>query len=93
MTPSEAARAFFEACGREDWAAAGKFWIGPLGDDLKTVLGGLKVISIGQPFTSAGGGDPFVPYEIQFKNGETKKFNLHIAKVSAGGRCVVTGGL
>ncbi|MGO8675802.1 MAG: LolA family protein [Limisphaerales bacterium] len=93
MTASEAARAFFEACGREDWAAAGKFWIGPLDDQFKTALGGLKVISIGQPFTSAGGGDPFVPYEIQFKDGTTHKFNLHIANVPTTGRWIVSGGL
>jgi hypothetical protein len=93
MTASEAARAFFEACGREDWAAAEKFWFGPLDDELKALLGGLKVISIGQPFHSAAGGDPFVPYEIQSKSGEIKKFNLHLSQVPTTGRWLVSGGL
>jgi len=34
MTAEQAARAFFEACAREDWTEAGKF-MSPLSDTLK----------------------------------------------------------
>jgi hypothetical protein len=67
MTPKEAAQAFFDACGKEDWVEAQKFSM-PLNDRIKTYLGGLKVVSLGEPFQSkgyAGGKGWFVPYEIK----------------------------
>ncbi len=96
MTAQQAARAFFEACGRGDWAEAQIFWRAPFDEQVKQMLGGLEVVSIGEPFTSAAakqGVAPFVPYEIKFKNGEVKKFNLHVAKDKATGRWSVVGGL
>jgi outer membrane lipoprotein-sorting protein len=49
MTPKESATAFFEACSQEKWDEVKKFWNGPM-EDLKKYLGGLQVISIGEPF-------------------------------------------
>src|SRR5208282_129704 len=48
-TPDQAARSFFEACGREDWTEVAKFWEPgtryPLNDKVKEYLGGLQLVS------------------------------------------------
>ncbi len=64
MTPDQAARAFFEACGRRDWDEVGKFmW--PLDDRVKSYLGGLELVHLGTPFQSKGYPGWYVPYEIK----------------------------
>ena len=93
LTPEQAARAFFEACGREDWTEVGAFWALRLDDGLRSDLGGLKLVSIGESFTSAAYPGQFVPYEIEFKNGTRKKFNLALKKDKTTGRWFVDGGL
>ena len=64
MTAEQAARAFFEACGREDWDEAGKF-MSPVNERLKQYLGGLQIVSLGDAFTSKSYGGKFVPYKIK----------------------------
>jgi outer membrane lipoprotein-sorting protein len=94
MTPEQAARTFFEACGREDWTEAGKFCTMTSG--LKEFLGGIQVVNIGNHFTSALtliGGPRFVPYEIKLKGGYVKKFNLALKKDAKTGRWYVDGGI
>jgi hypothetical protein len=74
MSPEQAARAFFEACGRKDWDEVQKFG-SPVDDRIKKYLGGLQLIRLGKPFQSAISllnGDWFVPYEI--KLAEKTKF-------------------
>jgi hypothetical protein len=93
MTPKEAAAAFFQACSKEDWDEVSKFWEGPVTKRLKKYLGGLQVISIGEPFQSKAYHGWFVPYEIKFKNGETKKSNLDLTNRNPGNRYVVDGGI
>jgi outer membrane lipoprotein-sorting protein len=96
MTPEQAARAFFEACGREDWNEAAKFWTMTGDTRLRQFLGGLEVINIGNHFTSALtaiGGPLFVPYEIKLKGGYVKKFNLALKKDGKTGRWYVDGGI
>ena len=51
MTAEQAARAFFEACGREDWNEVGKF-MSPVTAGMKEYLGGLEIVSLGESFTS-----------------------------------------
>jgi hypothetical protein len=95
MTSEQAARALFEACGREDWTEAAKFF-DPLTASEKQYLGGLQVISIGTHFTSAISlisGAQFVPYEIKLKNGEVKKFNLSLKRDGHTQRWFVDGGI
>jgi hypothetical protein len=95
MTSEQAARALFEACGREDWTEAGKFF-NPLTDSLKQYLGGLQVVSVGTHFTSALSlisGAEFVPYEIKLKGGETKKWNLSLKRDADTRRWYVDGGI
>ena len=95
MTSEQAARALLEACGREDWTEAAKFF-DPLTAGEKQHLGGLQVISIGTHFTSAISlisGAQFVPYEIKLKNGEMKKWNLSLKRDGHTHRWFVDGGI
>ncbi|HUJ08883.1 MAG TPA: hypothetical protein VL171_02565 [Verrucomicrobiae bacterium] len=94
LTPEQAARAFFEACGREDWNEAGKFCA--MTGMLKNYLGGVEVISIGNSFTSALSaisGARFVPYEVKLKGGYVKKWNLALKRDRKTGRWFVDGGI
>lgn len=93
MTPTQAARAFFEACGREDWAEAAVYFPLPLNDKFKAHLGGVTVVSIGEPFTSGASPSQFVPYEIRLRNGETRQHNLALRKPRPVERWLVSGGL
>jgi hypothetical protein len=96
LTPRDAARAFFEACGKEDWTEAQKFFPMPLNEKFKSGLGGLKIVSLGEPFPSkgyAGGKGWFIPYVIKLRNGEVKKFNLAMRRDNPANRYVVDGGL
>jgi hypothetical protein len=92
MTPEQAARAFFEACAKEDWEEAQKFY-GPLNESTKKYLGGLEIITIGESFASAGYGGRFVPYEIKLRDGSAKKHNLALRNDNAARRYVVDGGI
>src|ERR1035441_6521932 len=70
----------------------------PLNDEAKNYLGGLQVINLGKPFsawTRGGGkfGGAFVPYKIQFKNGEVKRFHLQVRCDNPDKRWYVDGGL
>ncbi len=87
MTAQQAARAFFEACGREDWTEAAKF-MSPINDRVKKYLGGLELISLGEPFTSQAASGEFVPYEIKLRSQE---FNVRVSNANAAGRYVITG--
>ncbi len=93
MTPKESATAFFEACSQEKWDEVKKFWNGPVDERFKEFLGGLQVISLGEPFQAKPYPGWFVPYEIKFKNGESHKHNLAIRNDNPAKRYVVDGGL
>jgi hypothetical protein len=87
MTAEQAARAFFEACSREDWNEAGKF-MSPINDRLKEYLGGVKIISLGEPFTSKNYPGRLVPYEIKLP---AQEFNVRVSNTNAAKRYVVMG--
>ncbi|HRY49454.1 MAG TPA: hypothetical protein P5186_15495 [Candidatus Paceibacterota bacterium] len=93
MTAEQAARAFFEACGREDWTEVSKYWPLPIDDRFKAFLSGVKVLQLGDSFTSTANDARFVPYEIQFKDGNVKKFNLALKRNGPGKRWTIDGGL
>ena len=93
MTAEQAARAFFEACGREDWAEVAKFWVTPLDDRFKQYLGGIEIVNLGEAFTSKAYPGRFVPYEIKLKIGGIKKHNLALKKDRQTGRWFVDGGI
>ncbi len=93
MTPKETAAAFFEACSKENWDEAQKFWPMPLNETIKKYLGGVQVMSLGEPFQSKGYAGWFVPYEIKFKDGESQKHNLAIRNDNPAKRYMVDGGI
>lgn len=94
MTPQQAARAFFEACAKEDWDEVKKLYAGPVDDRLKKYLGGLKINRIGEPFQSKLYPGWFVPYEIKLKvGGGVKKRNLAVRKDNPAKRYMVDGGI
>ncbi|MGO8753093.1 MAG: M56 family metallopeptidase [Thermoguttaceae bacterium] len=92
MTPLETARAFFQACGKEDWDEVGKFYQ-PLNDNMKKYLGGLTIVHLGEPFKPLLYGGWMVPYEIKFKDGRTRKWNLAVRNDNPAKHYVVDGGL
>ena len=59
----------------------------------KDYLGGLEVISIGEPFQSMGYPGWFVPYEIKLQSGEIKKHNLAIRNDNPAHRFELDGGI
>ncbi|MHC4647933.1 MAG: zf-HC2 domain-containing protein [Planctomycetota bacterium] len=76
MTPKEMATAFFRACAEQDWDEAAKFWkSGIANESVRKGLGGLEIISIGEPFQSGLYRGWFVPYEVRYKSGRVWKFN------------------
>jgi RNA polymerase sigma factor (sigma-70 family) len=109
LTPQRAAQAqqtardFFEALGKEDWSKVEQFYpsYAPPGhrfndeftEQLKSYLGGLEIISLGEPFTKPPYPGVFVPYEIRFKNGESKKFNLAVRQDNPEQKWYWDGGL
>ena len=96
MTPKEAAETFFQACAEENWEEVLKFWTASRIDErLKAYLGGIEIISIGEPFQSKGYSSKgwLVPYEIRLKTGHVKKHNLAIRKDNDANRFVVDGGI
>ena len=92
MTAEQAARAFFEACSREDWNEVGKF-MSPVNERMKQYLGGLEIVSLGEAFTSKAYPGRFVPYEIKLKSGGVKKHNLALRKDNPAGRWQFDGGI
>ena len=94
MDPKETAQAFFEACADENWDEFLKFWSASAVDQrIKDYLGGVEIISIGEPFKSGRYPGWFVPYEIKFKNGSIKKMNLAVRNDNPAKRYVVDGGI
>lgn len=94
MTPKEVAQAFFTACAEENWDEFLKFWYeSGARDDIKQYLGGLKIVSLGEPFKSGLYGGWFVPYEIQLKNGKVKKWNLAVKNDNPAKRWQIDGGI
>jgi len=93
MTPKEIARAFFQACADENWEEALKFYpTSAVPQSIKDYLGELEIISIGEPFESGLYPGWFVPYEIKFKNGVTKRMNLAVRNDNPAQRYIVDGG-
>jgi len=86
MTPKEAAQAFFEACGRRDWKEAEKFY-SHAGENTKGYLGGLKIVSLGEPFRSEKYPGWFVPYEIKL----TTRVQFGDCYDNPAKRCIVFG--
>jgi RNA polymerase sigma factor (sigma-70 family) len=105
LTPERAAQAkqtakeFFEALEKSDWnhvdkvCPPGHALSATLDDQTKNMLNGLTLVSLGEPFTKSSYPGVFVPYEIQFKNGESKKYNLAVRQDNPEQKWYWDGGL
>ena len=94
MTPLEVVRTFFQACADENWEEVLKFRTASVvSERQKNRLGGLEIISLGEPFKAAPYGGWFIPYEIKLKSGHIKKHNLAIRNDNPAKRYVVDGGI
>lgn len=89
MTPKQATEAFFKACADKNWDEVLKFWSASRIDErLKEYLGGLEIISIGEPFKSGLYAGWLVPYEIKLQPTE---INVRLSNANAAGRYVIMG--
>ncbi|SPF37122.1 conserved hypothetical protein [Candidatus Sulfopaludibacter sp. SbA4] len=94
QSPKEAAVMLFDAFSREDWQAAlVVFPMTGVDERFKKILGGLQVISIGEPFRSSAYAGWHVPYEVRLKSGRVLKANLAVRNDNSVGRWVWDGGL
>jgi outer membrane lipoprotein-sorting protein len=94
MGPKEVAEVFFKACSEENWDEFLKFWpMSVVDEGLKRHLGGLEVISLGEPFKSGKYPGWFIPYEIRLKNGTIRKHNLAVRNDNPARRYIFDGGI
>ena len=94
MKPIEVVRTFFQSCADENWEEAIKFLpTSAIPEDFKNNLGGLEIISLGEPFQSAPYPGWFIPYEIKLKSGQIRKRTMSIRNDNFAKRFVVDGGL
>jgi hypothetical protein len=57
------------------------------------VIGGVEILSIGEPFQSETYPGWFVPYEIKQRDGHIRKLNLALKRDKKTNRWIVDGGI
>ena len=85
----------FQACANEDWELLFKFMYYELTESrVKSYefLGGLKIVSIDEPFQYEGSSKWIIPYKVKLKDGKTRGENLYIGYFEKEKRYIVTGG-
>ena len=91
--PKDAAQYFFDSLAHERWDdVLAVYPENTLRDSFKKAVAGLQVISIGEPFQSGVFPGYYVPYQIRFRNGYTKSFNLAVRNDNPSHRWIVDGG-
>lgn len=94
MTPIEVVTTFFQACTDQNWEEAIKFLpTTEIPERIKNNLGGMEIISLGDPFQSAPYPGWFIPYEIKLKSGQILKRTMSIRNDNSAKRFMVDGGL
>jgi hypothetical protein len=92
MTPKAAAAAFFKACADRNWGEVMKFWPSPESDPwferMKEHIGGLEVISLGEPYQKDEYPGWYVPYEIKVPAFEV---NIRVSNANPAKRYVILG--
>jgi outer membrane lipoprotein-sorting protein len=84
ISSKQAARKFFMALSKEDYASITPVWDAlqisdtDMQEKIREIYGGLELISLGKPFKSGLFPGEFVPYKVKLKSGEIKEFNLAI---------------
>jgi len=92
-TAREAAVTFLEGMAHRDWEQVLMVYDATaIPEDLKMYGGGLRVISIGEPFQSGLYAGCFVPYEMVLADGTRKKLNLAVHNNNPAHRWVQDGG-
>ena len=90
----ETAMALFQACADEKWDEFSNIWPGLILNAMqKSLLGGIEIVSIGEPFKENVSSDWFVPYVIKLKLGGLKEKNLRVRYDEATNRFIACGGL
>ena len=91
--PKEAVAYFFDTMAREDWDSTLNVYpasrVNPV---VQRVYGGMRVVSLGEPFQSGLYRGWFVPYEIRLKDGHIKSHKLAVRNDNPQKRWVVDGG-
>jgi hypothetical protein len=95
MTPREAAEVIFRSCAEKNWEEFAKFLpASGIRQFTKDTLGGLEILSLGDPFQSDSEFPGwFVPYEIRLGDGRIKKWNLALRNDNDAERFIIDGGL
>jgi outer membrane lipoprotein-sorting protein len=86
----------FQACVDEDWEQFFKFMYYEFAESrVKNYeyLGGLKIVSIDDPFQHEGSSKWIIPYKVKLKDGKIREGNLYIGYFEKEKRYIVTGGL
>ncbi|HUC85111.1 MAG TPA: sigma-70 family RNA polymerase sigma factor [Candidatus Acidoferrales bacterium] len=95
-TADDATKSMFELLARGDGDGLTNFDIegGPQAIGILTnYLHGVGIVDIGQPTNSFGPNMWFVPYTIQFPDGNQKTFRLHVAQDPNTQRWILKGGI
>lgn len=99
ISSKQAAKKFFTALANEDYESIEKvFSLLQIEDaeklnEIKEDLGGLELISLGEPFKSGLFPGEFVPYKIRLKSGEVKDFNLALRNDNPTKTWIIDGGI
>ncbi len=99
ITSKQAAKKFFTALEKEDFAAIKPVWSAlQISDqdkveEIKNMFGGLELFSLGEAFKSGLYPGEFVPYKIKLKSGEIEEHNLALRNDNPNKTWIVDGGL
>ena len=99
VTSKQAAKKFFTALSKEDFDAVKPVWdVLQVTDSRKREMiekefGGLKLISLGEPFKSGLYPGEFVPYKIRLKSGEVLESNLALRNDNPTKTWIIDGGI
>jgi hypothetical protein len=92
--PKETAAYFFDALAHENWDQVLEVYPETrVSDDVKKAVGGIQVISLGEPFRSGLYPGYFVPYQIRMRDGSLKSGNLAVRNDNPAHRWMFDGGL
>ncbi len=92
-TARDAAVTFLEGMAQRDWDRVLTVYPATeVPESYRRYGGGLRIISIGEPFQSGPYPGWFVPYEVQLADGTRKKWNLAVRNDNPGRRWIQDGG-
>ncbi len=92
-TPREVAAFFFDALAKEDWDALLQVYPrNRVQEGVRRIYGGVKLLSLGEPFQSGLYRGYFVPYRIQLRSGQIKEHNVAVRNDNRAHRWHVDGG-